>query len=77
MFPGLVHLIGVRSTIKLIVVALFSLAAASVEAAHTQARLVLSVEMARPGDTVLAGIQLHMDPQWQDRKSTRLNSSHS
>ena len=64
MFPGLVHLIGVRSIIKLIVAVAFGLAAASVEAAHTQARLVLSVEMARPGDTVLAGIQLHMDPQW-------------
>jgi thiol:disulfide interchange protein len=33
-------------------------------AAHTQARLLLLVETARPGDTVLAGIQLRMDPKW-------------
>jgi thiol:disulfide interchange protein DsbD len=32
--------------------------------AHTQARLVLATETARPGDTVLAGVQLRMDPRW-------------
>ncbi len=37
---------------------------ASALAAHTQARLVLAAETARPGDTVLAGIQLRMDPRW-------------
>jgi thiol:disulfide interchange protein len=33
-------------------------------AAHTQASLVLATETARPGDTVLAGVRLHMDPSW-------------
>jgi len=33
-------------------------------AAHTQARLILAAETARPGDTVLAGVQLRMDPRW-------------
>jgi thiol:disulfide interchange protein DsbD len=35
-----------------------------VQAAHTQARLVLSAQTARPGDTVLAGIVLQMEPRW-------------
>ncbi len=30
----------------------------------TEARLVLSAEAARPGDTVLAGVQLRMAPRW-------------
>ncbi|HEV2391387.1 MAG TPA: protein-disulfide reductase DsbD domain-containing protein [Verrucomicrobiae bacterium] len=34
------------------------------QAAHTQARLVLAAQNARPGDTVLAGIVLQMDPDW-------------
>ena len=41
-----------------------ALAALSAHAAHTQARLILSAETARPGDTVMAGIHLHMDPGW-------------
>ncbi len=36
----------------------------SAHAAHTQARLVLAAESARPGETILAGIHLHMDPGW-------------
>jgi thiol:disulfide interchange protein len=40
------------------------LAALSAHAAHTQARLILSAETARPGDTVMAGIHLQMDPGW-------------
>ena len=31
---------------------------------HTRARLVLSHETARPGDTVLAGVELTMDAGW-------------
>jgi thiol:disulfide interchange protein len=42
----------------------FCLASLSAHAAHTQARLLLAAETARPGDTVLAGVQLHMDPRW-------------
>ena len=33
-------------------------------AAHTQARLLLDADGARPGDTVAAGIHLRMDPGW-------------
>jgi len=36
----------------------------SARAAHTQAQLLLDAEVARPGDTVLAGIHLRMDPHW-------------
>ena len=42
----------------------FGIAASSASAGHTQANLILANEMVLPGDTVLAGIQLHMDPQW-------------
>jgi len=45
-------------------VAWFCLAGLSAEAAHTEARLILAAETARPGDTVLAGVQLRMDPRW-------------
>lgn len=38
--------------------------AAPAEAAHTQARLILSASAARPGETVTAGIHLRMDPHW-------------
>jgi thiol:disulfide interchange protein DsbD len=31
---------------------------------HTRARLVLSHEAAKPGDTVMAGVELMMDPGW-------------
>ena len=33
-------------------------------AVHTQATLVLAAETARPGDTVMAGVRLRMDPEW-------------
>src|SRR5207248_2595837 len=33
-------------------------------AAHTQARLVLAAESAKPDDTIQAAIVLHMDPGW-------------
>jgi thiol:disulfide interchange protein DsbD len=33
-------------------------------AAHTEAQLLLGAEMARPGDTVLAGVKLTMQPGW-------------
>ena len=36
----------------------------SAAAYHTQARLVLAAAKARPGDTVLAGVQLRMEPRW-------------
>ena len=42
----------------------FCLAAISTHAAHTQVRLILSASTARPGDTVLAGVDLKMEPDW-------------
>ena len=38
--------------------------ASSARAAHTRAQLLLAQETARPGDTVLAGVRLQMDPGW-------------
>lgn len=38
--------------------------ALSLNAAHTEARLVLSARSARPGDTVMAGVHLRMEPDW-------------
>ncbi|HWC60403.1 MAG TPA: protein-disulfide reductase DsbD domain-containing protein [Verrucomicrobiae bacterium] len=37
---------------------------ASARAAHTQAQLVLAVDSARRGETVLAGVHLKMEPGW-------------
>jgi len=42
----------------------FCLAAFAAHAAHTQVRLILSASTARPGDTVLAGVDLKMEPGW-------------
>jgi thiol:disulfide interchange protein DsbD len=42
----------------------FFLAAASVLGDHTRAGLVLAADAARPGDTVLAALTLHMDSGW-------------
>lgn len=41
-----------------------ALSVASARAAHTQAQLILADDMARPGDTVLAGVRLTMEPGW-------------
>src|SRR5258708_1524541 len=43
---------------------IFCLCAFAAQAAHTHARLLLAAETARPGDTVLAGVRLTMDPHW-------------
>jgi thiol:disulfide interchange protein DsbD len=40
------------------------LAITPARAAHTNARLMVSAATARPGDTVLAGVQLKMEPGW-------------
>src|ERR687892_580398 len=32
--------------------------------AHTQATLMLDTEVAKAGETVIAGLQLKMDPKW-------------
>src|SRR6185312_9210401 len=36
----------------------------SARAAHTQAQLILAADSAKPGDTVLAGVHLKMEPGW-------------
>ena len=43
---------------------LTALSVASAQAAHTRAQLVLADESARPGDTVLVGVHLKMEPGW-------------
>src|SRR5436309_6689699 len=54
----------VRHLVKLVTAVLFCFTTLSARAAHTHARLVLAAEAARPGDTVLAGVHLRMDPRW-------------
>jgi hypothetical protein len=53
-----------RRILNLLGAACFCLAGSPAHAAHTQARLILAADSARPGDTVLAGVQLRMDPRW-------------
>src|SRR3954454_10813712 len=55
---------SVRLTFTIFSSIMFSLAGMRAQAAHTRASLVLGSETARPGDTVLAGIHLRMDPHW-------------
>jgi thiol:disulfide interchange protein len=43
---------------------LAGLASPPARAAHTHASLLLGAESARPGETVLVGVQLRMDPRW-------------
>jgi len=54
----------VRRTFSLLGAVAVCLASLTATAAHTQARLLLAAETARPGDTVLAGVLLTMDPPW-------------
>ena len=41
-----------------------SFSADPLPAFHTKVNLILSAKTARPGDTIWAGVQLHMDPDW-------------
>jgi thiol:disulfide interchange protein DsbD len=50
--------------IGIILAGWFCLAVFTASAAHTQVRLVLSASTARPGDTVLAGVDMKMEPDW-------------
>jgi thiol:disulfide interchange protein DsbD len=63
MFRQIWHLIRVRR-IGTILTGWVCLAALAAHAAHTQVRLILSADTARPGDTVLAGVDLKMEPGW-------------
>ena len=59
------HLEPVRHAPNLLRALLLScLLASSAQAAHTQVRLVLADQAIRPGQTVLAGVELKMDPGW-------------
>ena len=53
-----------RAGLRLLSTVLAVAGAISAEGAHTQARLLVGAEAARPGDTVLAGIHLHMEKGW-------------
>lgn len=44
--------------------ACFCLAAGAARAAHTEARLLLPTKLAQPGTTILAGVELKMEPGW-------------
>jgi thiol:disulfide interchange protein DsbD len=59
----MLHLKPMRqlATILFSVFALFTM---TVRAAHTEAQLLLSADTVRPGDTVLAGVQLKMESGW-------------
>jgi thiol:disulfide interchange protein/DsbC/DsbD-like thiol-disulfide interchange protein len=54
----------VRLLWKAILTAGLALFAAAAPAAHTRVDLLLSAATARPGDTVMAGVRLKMDPLW-------------
>jgi thiol:disulfide interchange protein len=50
--------------LKLVCTILLLATGLSLEAAHTNARLLLGAKTVKPGDTVLAGVQLKMDSGW-------------
>jgi thiol:disulfide interchange protein DsbD len=54
----------VKRLLTSLAVAALCIFPAALHAAHTQARLVLSAATAKPGDTIIAGIHLKMDPGW-------------
>ncbi|HZL43911.1 MAG TPA: protein-disulfide reductase DsbD domain-containing protein, partial [Verrucomicrobiae bacterium] len=55
-----------RSWLQIVGAILFMVAAATAQAAHTQASLLFGDETAPAGGTVLAGIRLRMDPGWHN-----------
>ena len=52
-----------RRIVVLIFICL-GLAALTARAAHTQVKLILSAETAKPGDTIWAGVDMKMEPGW-------------
>ena len=53
-----------RTVLKQLLVAFLLLAGNFAHAAHTQVKLILSADTARPGDTIWAGVDMKMDPDW-------------
>ncbi|MDB6058068.1 MAG: hypothetical protein JWO95_1912, partial [Verrucomicrobiales bacterium] len=56
------HYSGVKVLLRTLLVFWFALSAHA--AANTQWRLLLSTEVAKPGDTVLAGLEMKIPPKW-------------
>jgi len=54
----------VRAFSNLLIVIFLGLAGNFAHAAHTQAQLILSADIARPGDTIWAGVDLKMESGW-------------
>jgi thiol:disulfide interchange protein DsbD len=54
----------VRAFSNLLIVIFTGFAGNFAHAAHTQAQLILSADIARPGDTIWAGVDLKMEPGW-------------
>jgi thiol:disulfide interchange protein DsbD len=63
MIPRLWHLINVRRIAAILSIGL-CLAAFTARAAHTQVQLILSADTVKPGDTILVGVDLKMEPGW-------------
>lgn len=63
-FLPLGHLYSMRIAIHAFIALFLAIAAPAATKSHTSVNLLLPVETARPGDTVLAGIQLRMEPKW-------------
>jgi thiol:disulfide interchange protein DsbD len=53
-----------QRVLNLFITAALVLFADFAKAAHTEASLLLGAETARPGDTVMAGVHLHMETGW-------------
>src|SRR5580765_5518487 len=58
------HLMDVRAKLGLLLIAGVFAVAVTAQGAHTKVELVLAVETAKPGDTVLAAVHLRMDQGW-------------
>jgi thiol:disulfide interchange protein DsbD len=54
----------VRAFSNLLIAIFLGFAGNFAHAAHTQAQLILSADIARPGDTIWAGVDLKMEPGW-------------
>ena len=54
----------VRTGLRIVTVVLLGPLGIPARAAHTEARLVLAAETARPGESVMAAIHLHMVKDW-------------
>jgi len=56
--------ICVQRTLTALIAGLILLSGFTSDAAHTRATLILSAGAAKPGETIIAGVHLQMDPGW-------------